>query len=83
MTARASLESIVEESPSDGLDAHPTRAMAQAATGTTRDSEHTRVSRPLSWNGKDGIITGRGMRDVCGIWCVGLFAPGFVRPQVC
>lgn len=67
MTARASLESIVEESLSDGLDAHPTRAMIQDATGSTRDSGDTRVSRPLSWNGKDGIIAGRGMRDVCGI----------------
>lgn len=83
MTARASLESIVEESLSDGLDAHPTRVVVQATTGPTPDSEHARVSRPLSWNGRDGIITGRGMRDVCGIWCVGLFAPGVVRPQVC
>jgi hypothetical protein len=78
MSTRASLESIVEESPSDGLDAHPPRAKAHAAPDSTRGSEHTLVSRPLSWNGKNGIIMGRGMRDVCGIWCAGLLAPGVV-----
>ncbi len=29
------------------------------------------VSQPPGWNGKKGIARGRGMRDVCGIWCVG------------
>jgi len=83
ISARASLESIVEESLGDGLDAHPARAMPQAAPDSTRDSGRTRVSRPLSWNGKNGIAMGRGMRDVCGIWYVGLFGPAVVRPQVC
>lgn len=67
MSARASLESIVEESFSDSLDAHPARAISHAAPDSPRNSEHTRVSRPVSWNGKNGIAVGRGMRDVCGI----------------
>ncbi|KAI9464915.1 hypothetical protein BJY52DRAFT_742129 [Lactarius psammicola] len=67
ISARASLESIVEESLGDGLDAHHARAMPQAVPDSTRDSGHTRVSRPFSWNGKNGIAVGRGMRDVCGI----------------
>ena len=83
ISARASLERIVEESPGDSLDSHSARPIPQAAPGSTRDSEHTPASRPLSWNGKNGINVGRGMRDVCGIWCVELFAPGAVRPQVC
>ncbi len=83
MSARASLESIVEESPSGGLDAHVARATPQATPDPPCDSERTRVSRTLNWNGKNGISMGRGMRDVCGIWCVPLFAPGIVRTQVC
>ncbi|KAH9047662.1 hypothetical protein EDB84DRAFT_439329 [Lactarius hengduanensis] len=65
MSPGASLESIVEEC--DGLDANPTRAVPQVAPHSTSDSGHTRIPRPLSWNGKNGISTGRGMRDVCGI----------------
>ena len=81
MSARASLESIVEESSGDGLDT--TQAIPQALD-STRNLEHTRVIlRPPSWNGKNGINSGRGMRDVCGIWCVGLFGPYIFRPQVC
>ncbi|KAH9159496.1 hypothetical protein EDB89DRAFT_2179950 [Lactarius sanguifluus] len=64
MSAGASLESIVEEC--DGLDANPTRAVPQVAPHSTSDSGHTRIPRPPSWNGKNGIAMGRGMRDVCG-----------------
>lgn len=76
LSSRASLESIIEESSNDSLEHPPTHA-TNPVPEFTGEKEHTRVtvSRPPSWNGKKGITTGRGMRDVCGIWCVGYSVP--------
>jgi hypothetical protein len=72
LSSRASLESIIEETPGDGLETLPTRATSTPTLDPTH-GQPTRLTRAQGWNGKKGITTGRGMRDVCGIWCVGLF----------
>jgi len=65
LSSHASLESIIEEC--DNLEHSQTQATSNSTLEFT--GKHTRVtaSRPPSWNGKKGITTGRGMRDVCGI----------------
>ena len=80
LSPRASLESIIEESSTDG----PESALTPAASNPTPDSKHEQVhtrgtvTRPQGWNGKKGITTSRTMRDVCGIWYVGLFGSGAI-----
>jgi hypothetical protein len=76
LSSRASLESIIEESSGDSLEHPPTHA-TNPVPELTGEKERTGVtiSRPLSWNGKKGITAGRGMRDVCGIWCVHYSVP--------
>jgi hypothetical protein len=72
LSSRASLESIIEESSGENHEHPPTHATSNPTPEFTGGKERTRVtvSRPPSWNGKKGITSGRGMRDVCGIWCV-------------
>ncbi|KAI0304287.1 hypothetical protein B0F90DRAFT_1232899 [Multifurca ochricompacta] len=68
LSTRGSLESIIEEPPSDGYEAtHPPRAMSKPTLESTREQERSTMARPHGWNGKKGITMGRGMRDVCGI----------------
>ncbi|KAI0247629.1 hypothetical protein BJV78DRAFT_904252 [Lactifluus subvellereus] len=67
LSSRASLESIIEETPGDGLDTLPTRVTSNPTLDPTHEQVHTRLTRAQGWNGKKGITTGRGMRDVCGI----------------
>ncbi|KAH9991304.1 hypothetical protein BJV77DRAFT_551054 [Russula vinacea] len=69
LSSRASLESIIEESSGENHEHPPTHATSNPTPEFTGGKERTRVtvSRPPSWNGKKGITSGRGMRDVCGI----------------
>jgi len=69
LSSRASLESIIEESSNDNFEHPATHATSSPTPDFTGEKERNRltVARPLSWNGKKGITTGRGMRDVCGI----------------
>jgi hypothetical protein len=73
LSSRASLESIIEESSCDNPEHPATHAMSNSTPDSTSEKKLNRVtvSRPPAWNGRKGITTGRGMRDVCGIWCVG------------
>jgi len=66
LSSRASLESIIEESSIDGLES---AATPKPTPDSKREQEHIRrvVIWPQGWNGKKGITTGQGMRDVCGI----------------
>lgn len=82
LSSRASLESIVEEPSGDGSETPLTQATPNVMPDPKREQNHIPVTvlRPQGWNGKNGITTGRGMRDVCGIWCVGLFGSGTVSP---
>jgi hypothetical protein len=50
--------------------------MSIPTLASTHDQENTRLTRAQGWNGKKGITAGRDMRDVCGIWYVGLFGSG-------
>jgi len=72
LSSRASLESIVEESSNDNFEHFITHAKSNPTPHFTGEKERGRlmVSQPPGWNGKKGITTGRGMRDVCGIWYV-------------
>jgi hypothetical protein len=76
LSSRASLESIVEESSNDNFDHSVTHAKSNPTPDFTGEKERNRLtaSRYPGWNGKKGITTGRGMRDVCGIWYVGYSA---------
>jgi hypothetical protein len=76
LSSRASLESIIEESNNDIFEHPATHATSNPTSDFTGEKERNRLtlSRPPGWNGKKGITTGRGMRDVCGIWCVGYSA---------
>jgi hypothetical protein len=76
LSSRASLESIIEESSNDNFEHTATHATSNPTPDFTGAKERNRltVSRPPGWNGKKGITTGRGMRDVCGIWYVGYSA---------
>ncbi|KAH9980128.1 hypothetical protein BGW80DRAFT_481517 [Lactifluus volemus] len=76
LNSHGSLESIIEESPGDGIETLPTPATSTPTLASTHDQENTRLTRAQGWNGKKGITTGRDMRDVCGIWYVGLFGSG-------
>ncbi|KAI0267579.1 hypothetical protein BGY98DRAFT_1101941 [Russula aff. rugulosa BPL654] len=69
LSSRASLESIVEESSNDNFEHFITHAKSNPTPDFTGEKERGRlmVSQPPGWNGKKGITTGRGMRDVCGI----------------
>ncbi|KAF8476657.1 hypothetical protein DFH94DRAFT_101842 [Russula ochroleuca] len=69
LSSRASLESIIEESSGENHEHPPTHATSNPTPEFTGEKEHTRVmvSRLPGWNGKKGITSGRGMRDVCGI----------------
>ncbi|KAN0123552.1 hypothetical protein V8E52_002884 [Russula decolorans] len=69
LSSRASLESIIEESNNDIFEHPATHATSNPTSDFTGEKERNRltVSRPPGWNGKKGITTGRGMRDVCGI----------------
>jgi len=71
LNSPASLESIVEESSTDGLETAltPTPASPNTPPDSKREQNHIReiITRPQGWNGKKGITTGRAMRDVCGI----------------
>lgn len=73
LSSRASLESIVEESSNDNFEHSATHSASNPTPDYNGEKERKRstVSRPHGWNGKKGISTGRGMRDVCGIWYVG------------
>lgn len=73
LSSPASLESIVEESFNDNFEHSVSHAKSNPTPDFSGEKERNRlaVSRPPSWNGKKGITTGRGMRDVCGIWYVG------------
>jgi hypothetical protein len=76
LSSRASLESIIEESSNDNSEHPATHATSNPTPNLVGGKELHRstVSRPPGWNGKKGITTGRGMRDVCGIWYVGYSA---------
>jgi hypothetical protein len=76
LSSRASLESIIEESSNDNFEHTATHATSNPTPDFTGAKERNwlTVSRPPGWNGKKGITTGRGMRDVCGIWYVGYSA---------
>jgi hypothetical protein len=82
LNSRASLESIIEETSTDGFEfaPTPTPAMSNPPPDSKHEQEHIRgnVTQPQGWNGKKGITTSRAMRDVCGIWYVGLFGSGAV-----
>jgi hypothetical protein len=73
LSSRASLESIIEESSNDNFERPVNYAKFNSTPDFTGEKERNRltVSQPPGWNGKKGITTGRGMRDVCGIWYVG------------
>lgn len=75
LSSRASLDSIIEECSTDGLESAPTPPASNPTPDSKHEQVHTRgtVARPPGWNGKKGITTSRAMRDVCGIWYVGLF----------
>lgn len=76
LSSRASLESIIEESFNDNFEHPVAHAKSNSMPDFTGGKERNRltVSRPPGWNGRKGITTGRGMRDVCGIWYVGYSA---------
>jgi hypothetical protein len=74
LSSRASLESIIEESSNDNFEHLTTHATFNPTPDFTGERNRLTVSRPPGWNGKKGITTGRGMRDVCGIWYVGYSA---------
>lgn len=76
LSSRASLESIIEESSNDNFEHPTTHATSNPTPEFTGEKGRNRLtlSRPPGWNGKKGITTGRGMRDVCGIWYVGYSA---------
>lgn len=69
LNPRASLESIVEESSTDGPESAPTSAASNPTPDSKHEQVHTRgtATRPQGWNGKKGITTSRAMREVCGI----------------
>jgi hypothetical protein len=67
LSSRASLESIIEESSNDNFEHLTTHARFNPTPDFTGERNRLTVSRPPGWNGKKGITTGRGMRDVCGI----------------
>lgn len=69
LSSRASLESIIEESSNDNSEHLAAHATTNSTPDFTGEKERNRLtlSRPPGWNGKKGITTGRGMRDVCGI----------------
>ena len=73
LSSRASLESIIEESSNDNFEHPATHPTSNPTLDFKGEKERNRLtmSWPPGWNGKKGISTGRGMRDVCGIWCVG------------
>lgn len=77
LSSRASLESIIEESSNDNFEHPTTRATFNPTPDFTGEKGRSRLtaSRPPGWNGKKGITTGRGMRDVCGIWYVDYSTP--------
>jgi len=54
--------------------------MSNPPPDSKHEQEHIRgaVTQPQGWNGKKGITTSRAMRDVCGIWYVGLFGSGAI-----
>jgi hypothetical protein len=69
LSSAASLESIVEESFNDNFEHSVSHAKSNPTPDFSGEKERNRltVSRPSGWNGKKGITTGRGMRNVCGI----------------